>query len=371
MKHDTVNFLKVVLSIHLGALVVTRLSKIVTDISQSLLALVAGLLAGALLMVAYGYDPLLAYSVLFRGAFGSITDFAESLSFAVPLMLTAITFAIGVKAGLFNIGAEGQAYMGAIGAVIAGAFLTLPSGIHLAVTVIFAMLLGALWAVVPALLKITRGVHEVISTIMFNWIAYHLAMYLVLYHLSGPGRAEVSLPVKETARFTVILSGASLTTVIYVAVAFCIATYLFLSATKAGYELKLLGENPDAARYAGVNAKKVVFSSFIIGGFAAGLAGATQVMGRPPTWALYGTLGNVMGLGFDGIGVALIGRNNPIGIIIAAIFFGALANGGRYMEPYSGVCSELVRAINGLIIIALAFPEIIAMIKRYRMRYKI
>lgn len=346
-------------------------SKIFQPLLHSALALVLGLIAGAILMALYGYDPFLAYSALVRGAFGGPAELAETLSFAIPLMLTGITFAIGVKAGLFNIGAEGQVYIGALGAVLAGAYISLPPGLHVAVATIFAMLLGALWSIGPALLKIWRGVHEVISTIMFNWMAFYLTMYFALYHLAEPGRAEKTVSVLETARYAVLMPGASLTTIIFVAVIFCAIIHLFLVLTKAGYELKLLGANPDAAKYAGVNAKRVILTSFIIGGLSAGLAGASQIIGRPPTWALYGTLGNVMGLGFDGIGVALIGRNNPLGVIIAAIFIGALKNGGRYMEYTAGVYSELVGAINGLIIIALAVPEAIVLIRRVLRRYKI
>jgi len=346
-------------------------SWLIHQLLPSFLALVIGLVAGAFLMAIYGYDPWLAYSALFKGAFGTLPDFAETLSFAVPLMLTGITFAIGVKAGLFNIGAEGQMYLGALGAVIAGAYLHLPPVVHVIVATLAAMIIGALWSIGPALLKIWRGVHEVISTIMFNWIAFYMTMYFALYHFAEPGRAEKTVSVLSSARYTVLVKGASLTSFIFVAMLFCVAVFLFLTMTKAGYELKLQGTNPDAARYAGVNPKRIVITSFIIGGLAAGLAGASQVLGRPPTWALYGTLGNVAGLGFDGIGVALIGRNHPLGIILASIFFGALKNGGRYMEYTAGVYSELVEAINGLIIIALAVPEVVAAIERYfRLRRK-
>jgi simple sugar transport system permease protein len=125
-----------------------------------------------------------------------------------------------------------------------------------------------------------------------------------------------------------------------------------------------VGENPHAARYAGASAKKAILISFLLGGVAAGLAGASQIIGRPPAWSLYATLGNVSSLGFDGIGVALIGRNHPLGGILAAILYGALAHGGRYMEYQAGVDSEMVRAINGIIIVALSIPELWAIIRR-------
>jgi simple sugar transport system permease protein len=199
---------------------------------------------------------------------------------------------------------------------------------------------------------------------MFNWMAYHLSIYIAIYYLAEPGRAERTVPALETARYPILSEDATLTTVIFIAIAFCVGIYIYLWGTKAGYELRLVGENPEAARYAGVSSRRAILLSFVIGGFAAGFAGASQIIGRSPSWSLYATLGNIITLGFDGIGVALVGRNHPIGGIFAAILFGALQHGGRYMEYHAGVCSELVRAINGLIIFALAVPEIRAIIKR-------
>ncbi len=331
---------------------------------ESVVTVFIGLVVGAILMIPFGYSPFKAYFYLFKGAFGTVPDILETLAFATPLMLTAITFAIGVKTGLFNIGAEGQMYIGAIGAVAVAGLLHLPPGIHVAAATLAAMLMGALWALPAALLKVWRGVHEVISTIMFNWIAFHFSMFLIVNYLGEPGRAERSVPALPTARYPVLMEGSSITAAIFVAVAFCILIYFYLWGTRAGYELRLAGENPDAARYAGVDARRVVIMSFLIGGLAAGLAGASQIIGRPPAWSLYGTLGNVAGLGFDGIGVALIGRNHPIGGILAAILYGALQHGGRFMEYHAGVNSELVRAINGLIVVALAMPEVLTILRR-------
>ncbi|NIX02688.1 MAG: ABC transporter permease, partial [Phycisphaerae bacterium] len=228
----------------------------------------------------------------------------------------------------------------------------------------FGMFLGALWAIPAALLKMWRGVHEVISTIMFNWISFHLTMYLAIYYLAEPGSAERTVSALPGARYPVLMVGSSLTAVIFVVIAFCIAIYIYLWGTKAGYELRLVGTNPDAANYAGVSSRRVMLLSFVIGGLAAGLAGASQIIGRPPAWSLYATLGNVITLGFDGIGVALIGRNHPIGGIFAAVFYGGLQHGSRLMEYKAGVYSELVRAISGLIVVALAIPEIVAILRR-------
>ncbi len=342
----------------------SELARRMRPLLESVVTILLGLLAGALFMIVFGYNPVNAYQALFKGAFGSMSDVLETLAFATPLMLTAITFAIGVKTGLFNIGAEGQVYMGAIGATAIAGKMALPPGLHVAAATIVGMLMGVLWALPPALLKIWRGVHEVISTIMFNWIAFHLSMYIAIYYLAEPGRAERTVPAMPTARYPILMEGTSLTAVIFVVLAFCVGVYIYLWGTRAGYELRLAGENPDAARYAGVSSNRALLLSFLIGGLAAGLAGASQVIGRPPSWSLYATLGNVAGFGFDGLGVALIGRNHPIGGIFAAILFGALQHGGRYMEYHAGVCSELVRAINGLIVIALSVPEIWAIVRR-------
>jgi len=358
-------------------LVIYRLKRIMTDFSLSAAALVLGLVIAALLMLAYGRNPILAYRWLFYGGFGTYYTLMDTLSYAMPLMLTGITFAIGVKAGLFNIGAEGQAYMGAIGAVLAGAviprYFHVPAPLIIPLIVIMSMLFGMLWSLGPALLKVYKGVHEVISTIMFNWIAFYLTMYLASNPpFVDPQRPEKTLSIVPAGRFPVLYPLRSiLTAAVFVAIAFCIIIYLFLTMTKAGFELRLVGANPDAARYAGIDQRKVILMSFIIGGLAAGLAGGLVIAGRPPVWALFGTLGNIQGIGFDGIGVALIGRNNPIGAIIAAIFIGGLSNGSRVMEPYAHVASELSRAINGIIIVMLSIPELWRIVSLYLRRRKV
>lgn len=335
--------------------------KLKRPLLESLLAIIIGLIIGAILMAIFGYDPIAAYSALLIGSLGSFDGICESLANATPLMLTGLTFAIGMKSGYFNVGAEGQAYLGAIGAIMIGSTIHLPYGVHLAIATLFAMFMGALWSLPVSALKAWRGVHEVVSTIMLNWMALFFVRYLIEYHYYEPGRAERAMPVLPTARYQVL--GASLTTVIFVAVAFMLFAYFLLWRTTLGYELRLTGSNPEAARYIGINSTRVIFLNFFLGGLAAGLAGATQVLGRPPAWTIYKTLGNVINLGFDGIGAALIGRNHPIGIIFASILLGILSYGARFMM-YLGVDPDLTRAVNGVIIIALSLPELYRIIKR-------
>lgn len=334
---------------------------------ESAFAIFVGLIVGALIMIIFRHDPIEGYIAMLKGYGIFIAkrtfmtrEFMFALAFATPYMLTAITFAVGVRAGLFNIGAEGQLYIGAAAASWMAAHVALPSGFHVFAVTVFAMLAGALWAVLPALLKIWKGVHEVISTIMLNWIAFYLAMYLAIYHLRGAW-AHITAEALPTARYPVL--AGTLTAVIFLALLVCIGVYIFLWRMHPGYELRLVGDNPDAARYAGMSISRAIFLSFIIGGLAAGLAGASLAV-RPEKWGFHATLGDLMGYGFAGIGVALVGRNHPMGIIPAAIFFGGLAHSGRFMEFDVGISSELVGAIQGIIIIAMALPGLLALLRR-------
>ena len=331
---------------------------------ESFLAGFIGLVGGAIIMSIFGYNPIAAYVALFVGGFGDLYGFSGTLAHATPLILTALTFAIGLRGGLFNIGAEGQVYLGALAAV-SMSYIHLPPGIHLIVTLIAAMIAGALWSLVPALLKVLRGVHEVISTIMFNWIAHFLAFYLVATILVDPLRAEKTISILPSARFPILTPGTSLSYGIFLSLVTAAAVYFFLWYTTKGFEIRAVGFNPHASNYAGMTAWKTGMLAFIIGGITAGLAGAVQIMGRPPTYAILTGMPLITNLGFDGLGVAMVGRNNPIGIIFAAIFFGGLAAGGRMMQMSAGVPLEMVRVVEGIMIIALSIPELARLIREY------
>ncbi|RLG59540.1 ABC transporter permease [Candidatus Geothermarchaeota archaeon] len=343
--------------------VADRFSRVLKPLAEEVIAVIAGLLVGALFITVCGYDPIEAYIAMFQGAFGGVHQLAETLAAATPILLTGLTFAICVKVGLFNIGAEGQAYIGAVAAVLIGA-QSFPYGVHLLAAVFVAMLAGALWSIPPALLKISRGVHEVVSTIMLNWIAFYLVYYLARGPLVDASRPEKTVSVSPTSRFPILIEGTTLTAVLFIGVLFAVALYIVLWHTPLGYEMRSLGLNPNASKFAGVSYNKAVLSAFVLGGFTAGLAGAVQILGRPPTYALYGDLSNIVNIGFDGLAVAMIGRNHPLGMILSSIFFGGLYTGARWMQILAGVPLELVRIIEGIIVIATAIPEIIYMIKR-------
>ena len=340
-----------------------------SPIAESLLAGLIGLIIGAFIMLAFGYNPISAYRSLLIGSFGSTYSWAESLANATPLILTALTFAIAMRGGLFNIGAEGQLYVGALAAV-AVSLMHLPSPLNLVVSLLAAMVAGMIWSLPVALLKLGRGVHEVISTIMFNWIAHFFAFYLIANVLTDPKRGERTISIVESARLTRILPMATLNSGILISLITVVVILFFLWRTSAGFEVRAAGYNQEASHYAGISLSKQVLRVFLIGGAIAGLAGAVQVMGRPPYYAVMSGLPQLVNLGFDGIGVAMIGRNHPIGIIFAAIFFGGLMVGGRIMQFDPGVPFELVRVIEGVIIIALAVPELRRLFSRLRSKRK-
>lgn len=327
---------------------------------ESVLAAVVGLLVGAVLMYIWGYDPWQAYWGLLRGAYGGQYEIASSVARGVPLVLTALTFAICLRGGMFNIGAEGQMYVGAAAAVCV-AYFRLPAGLHLLVGLVFAALAGALWSLGPAILKLARGVHEVISTIMFNWISRFLVFYLVAYVLVDAREGQRTIAVPPTARFPILMLGTDLSYSVFLAVAFALVVYLLLWHTATGYEVRAAGLTPTAARYGGISIKRTIVLSFALGGVGAGLAGAATTMGLPPTYAIVSGLPELMNLGFDGMAVAMVGRNHPLGILVAALFFGGLNAGGRVMQFYGAkpVPLEMVRVVMGAIVLAMAIPELV------------
>jgi ABC-type uncharacterized transport system permease subunit len=339
-------------------------------LGESVVALIIGLIVGAIVMYVSGYNPWSAYANLFGMSLLSKYGLTVTLSYATPVMLTGITFAVGVRAGLFNIGAEGQMYMGALGVVIVAwiaenKLRILDSPLGTLAGYIFGVALALLWAYIAAVLKVKRGVHEVVSTIMLNWIAFWIVEYFRVYVLPNPVDASKTVSVPPHARLPLLVKGTELSASFIVALAFTLYTYYLLWHTVSGYELRAAGLNPMAARYAGINPNRAIMLSFVIGGIAAGLAGAGEVLGRPPDYAITTGLSNIAGLGFDGITVALIGANHPLGIILASILIGAMKAGARYMQFYAGVPLEMVRVVEGVIIIALAIPGTLHMIREY------
>jgi general nucleoside transport system permease protein len=289
----------------------------------------------------------------------SLEPISFTLRAATPLILTGLAVALGFRAGLFNIGAEGQLYIGGIFAVVAGIYLAeLPFFLHIPLAVGAGFLGGALWGFIPGLLKARTGAHEVIVTIMLNYVAYRI-VDLALVHpiVQLPGRDDpISRPVTESARLPALvpgLSGVHWGFVIALAAAAVISWLLFRS-TK-GFEFRAVGLNPSAARYAGMKTGRTIILAMVISGGLAGLAGTTDVLGS------IGRLspGFSPGYGFDAIALALLGRSRPAGVVAAAILFGALRAGATPMQAATGIPIDLVVVIQALVIMFVAAPALV------------
>ncbi|APC48571.1 ABC transporter permease [Virgibacillus halodenitrificans] len=323
------------------------------------ISVLLGLLAGAIIMLVSGYSPIEGYAALWNGAFGDAFTIGETIRRITPLILTGLAVAFAFRSGLFNIGAEGQVIVGWLAAVWVGLAVDAPMILHLPLVLIVAMLAGALWGFVPGLLKAKLGVHEVIVTIMMNYIALFITNEIIRNVLTEQETTTEAIPA------TASLASEWLQTLtffsrmhygILVALFAAIIMWFIVQRTTIGYELKAVGFNQHASRYAGMNVSKNIILSMVISGAFAGLAGAMEGVGT------YGTISVMSGftnLGFDGIAVALLGSNNALGVVLAAILFGVLKEGAGQMPTSAGVPTELVDIIIALIIFFVASSYII------------
>ena len=325
-----------------------------------LVALVVALIVGDLLILAYGQAPSAVWRLLIDGTWGNAYGFGQVLYKATTLTCTGLAVAMSLRAGLFNIGAEGQLAAGGFGAGLAG--LALPAGtpafLAVPICVMAAMLCGGLVGAVPGALRAKFGAHEVIVTIMLNFIVLALLNYFVSAKLHvpetlhTPGVHAGGLP-RLSNLIGVFHGSAANWTIVIVALA-AVAAWWFLFKTRAGYELRAVGLQPDAAEYAGVNVGITWRNALIVSGALAGLGGINFVLG----YKGYYEDGFSGGAGFLGIAVALVGRNHPLGVVIAALFFATLSQGGLAINAM--VPKQIVEALQGIVIVAVAtwVPEV-------------
>jgi simple sugar transport system permease protein len=307
-----------------------------------------------------------SYRALFRGSIGSVNAISETLFAATPLLLAGLGIALGFQAGLFNIGAQGQMIIGALLATYVGIHVTAPGFVHIPLTLLAGLVGGVIWGGIPGLLKARTGAHEVITTIMFNFIAlYFIQWILTTPGLQDPGRNNpVSTALAETAHLPRIFGSQYRVTLGFViAVAAVAVVHWLLFHSTTGFEFRAVGKNPRAGRYAGMNTALIVTLAMALAGALAGLAGANQVMGLEPYKASPALAGTV---GFDAITVALLGRSHPIGVLWAALLFGALSAGGRTMQGAAQVPIDLVVVLQALIVIFVAAPGLIRTIYRIK-----
>ena len=330
----------------------------------SLIAVLLALLVGAVVILWAGRDPLLAYRALWAASFGSWRGFGEALVSITPLIFTGLSVAFCSRTGLFNIGAEGQFIIGQMGAAIAGYMITgVPAVIHVPLALAAGALAGALWAGVPGLLKAKLGAHEVINTIMMNYIALYFTHYLVIGPLKGHSYLPVTKQVLESARLWRFLPPTRANIGFFIALAMAGVVYFILWRTTLGYECRAVGLNPEAARYAGINVERNLVVSMMIGGALAGMGGAVQVLGvQHRFYDLFG----FTGYGFDGIAVAMLGNNHPLGVIAGASLFGILARGSQNMQSVAQVPQEVVGIVQAAVIIFIAADYIVRKLVSWR-----
>jgi len=401
----------------------------VVDLLVPIVCIILGFLVGMILIAIAGKSPFGAYYALFRGAFGNISNISESLLKAAILIFTGLSVGLAFRCGLFNIGAEGQFMVGAISAAFIGHWVSLPPYLHIPLIFIFSAITSGIWGFIAGWLKVTRGVHEVISTIMLNWVAYYLIQnWLVTGPMSVKPSASAQIVVSEAGtpaiyasaklwrflaeppnaegriallvtifgisfliaflifkRFswlkkiswlpsfvlatiiTVVFSyfiwqwnygipGIRLNIAVFFALAAVVLVFWLLYRTVVGYEIRACGYNPHAARYAGINVKKRIMLSMFISGALAGLGGVLMVCGTE--FKFPGVFPG--GYGFDGIAMALIGQNHPIGILLSATLFGFIRGGATAMQlPPFKIHKSFADIIQGSVVLFIAAYYII------------
>ncbi len=324
-----------------------------------------------------------AFAGLWSGALGDASGLTRTLVKTAPLILSGLAVAFAFKGGLFNIGAQGQLIMGSVTSAWVGFALhvdlgdpVLSSAVHVVLALLAGMVGGALWGAIPGLLKAYTGAHEVISTIMLNYIASNLISWLLYAGSPGEGIPPGPLndgngvitrtpTIQPTAQLPVIFDPPGpqfLHLGIFVAVLAALLVLVLVSRTTFGFELRMVGFNPTAARYSGINVRRVTVMTLMIAGALAGAAGAMQTLGVNYRYEPNQSLG----LGFDAITVALLGGSNPLGVILSAFLFGAMDAGSTRMQFNSGVPSEIIMVIQALILMFVAAEQIVRMIYRIR-----
>ncbi len=327
--------------------------KLLAGVVVPALALLVALAAGHILVLLFGQSPARVFAALVAGTWGNPYGLGQVLFKATPLVFTGLAVAIPFRAGLFNIGAEGQAVLGALAAGILGAHLPVgtPWPIAVPTVALTAFLAGASWGAVPGWLKAKFGAHEVITTIMMNFLAMALVNYLLVTSLAVPETLHTA-PITRSARlarlgaFIPAFHGSAVSTAFVVALLVALAAWWFLFRTPMGFEVLATGLNGDAARAAGIDPRSVTTWSMALAGGLAGLVSTGFVQG----YKYYFEEGFSGGIGFMGIAVALLGRNHPAGIVLAALLFGTLSQGGLVINAL--VPKELVEILQAVVILS-------------------
>ncbi|WP_437295624.1 ABC transporter permease [Sorangium sp. So ce426] len=335
------------------------------------LSVFTAMVLGGVLIAVAGGNPLEAYAGMLEGALGSPRAVSETLVWATPYILAGLSVSLALKGGLFNIGAEGQLALGALSAAWAGHWLPqlvgggLPAALHVPVTLLLGALAGGLWAAVPGWIKARAGGHEVISTIMLNYVALNAVSFLLNGPMKDPGASNVlsrTPLIDESARLPALVDGFRLHWGFPLALLAAALVGWALRRTTFGFEIRTAGQSPDAARYAGVRVSRTVIATMALSGAFAGLAGAIEVS------ALHHRheLGFSQGYGFDAIAIALLGKTHPGGTVLAALLFSVMRSGATRMQYLTQVPIDVISIIQALILLFVAADALVRRIYRVR-----
>ena len=350
--------------------------KIFREILSPLIAVIAAFIVGGIIVLLIGDNPFHTYSLLIGNSFGSLKDIGYMFFYATPLIFTGLAVAVAFRCGLLNIGAEGQLYVAAFATAWVGikfggtvvnvfgkeenwSWMSLPAVLLVPLCILTAIVAGGIWGAIPGILKAKFGSHEVINTIMLNFIAISLVSYFTQYYYKVPGDAILqTAPIGEAAhipRISQFIPGmpefVPLSIAFLLAIMMCVLVYIFLWKTKWGYELRAVGENPSAAEYGGISPKKQIIIAMTISGALAGMVAIGEVMGN--RYLYYHDFSGEVG--FLGIAVALLGRNHPLGVFLAAMFFAVLYRGGIFVDAFTEyVSKDLVEVLQAVVILFVA-----------------
>jgi ABC-type uncharacterized transport system permease subunit len=330
-----------------------------------LIAIAISFLIGAIIILATGDNPVPAFGALLRGAFGDATAVGRTLLNATPLIFTGLAVAVAFRAGLFNIGGEGQFFIGAITAAWLGVSLGFLGPLGMVLALVACVVTGFLWGAIPGFLKAYFGAHEVITTIMLNFVATYLATYLALNPLRSEGLIPGTATIDLSARIPFIGLGLGRANYgFFLALVAAAAVYLFLWRTKRGFEIRAVGLSPGTANYAGMRIGLNTVLALAIGGSLAALGGGEEVLG------VYGkmTIPFVYGVGFNGIGVALLGRNHPVGVVLGAILLGGLIAGSQEMQFSTDVPLQMANVLIAVILLLVTATKLVELIVGKRAR---
>jgi len=331
-----------------------------------MIAIAVAFLVGGTVLSATGHSPVEAYGAMIMGAFGDVFGIGQTLMQATPIIFTALSFLFAFKGGLFNIGAEGQLLVGAFVAALIGISFDLPVFVHLPLALLAGALAGGFWGFIPAVLKAKLGAHEVITTMMLSYVAFYVTGYMVNYPFKAPGWVAQTVVIAPSAQLPRILQPTQLSASIFIAVILAGLTYYTLEKTTLGYEVRAVGLNPTVAESTGISVKRGMILALVISGAIAGMGGAGEVLGVHRRFIE----GFSPGYGWDGLAVALIGRLHPVGVLFAAILFGALRSGGMVMTRATGVPLDIIFMLQALVVLFMAAPRLIRhLLKRCGFRW--